>query len=245
LRPSGKRLDRRGVGQILQHVEEGDDEAAAGQDRREQRRRRQILQALDEIQQDHRYQQHQEVPVHADVEEVVLDDVVEVRRNEDEVDAAEAQLGDAQEDVDQRPGDFAEPLHGLRPRLERVLHHFREVHRRLLGSSAQLVRARDQHVHAVGADKPHQHRPEQTHHPSGVPERVRHGQDSGPDVTLQEVDHRVEVRSGVFELPVEHRVLGEVFPGGHVLQVHGHVVDGIAFQQPLFLVFVAPRTLRK
>lgn len=103
MRPSGKRLDRRGVGQILQHVEEGDDEAAAGQDRREQRRRRQVLQALDEIQQDHGYQQHEEVPVHADVEEVVLDDVVEVRRNEDEVDAAEAQLGDAEEDVDQRP----------------------------------------------------------------------------------------------------------------------------------------------
>lgn len=40
--------------------------------------------------------------MHAHVEEVVLDDVVDVGSDEDEVHAAESELGDAQEDVYQR-----------------------------------------------------------------------------------------------------------------------------------------------
>lgn len=171
----------------------------------------------------------------ADIEEVVLDDVVEIGCHENEVHAAEAQLSYAEKYVDQSPatqiiafirkvyvrkeespvknsthnllGHLPVLPQPLRSSSECHLHHLREPHRRFLRPPTQFMRTTDQHVHAVGANHPHQQRPEESHSPAGIPESVRHRKDTGADVALQQVDHRVKVGGRVVQLALEEGIV--------------------------------------
>ena len=58
---------------------------------------------------------------------------------------------------------------------------------------AQLVGGPDQHVHAVDADDAHEDKSHVAHEKAGVLDGVRHGQDAGADVALQQVDDGVKV----------------------------------------------------
>lgn len=98
----------------------------------------------------------------------MLDNVVEVGRDEHEIDATETELGDAEEDIDDVPA--GNPLvrecvaivlyvlderrvlsQAFRSGFERGADDLGEIHRRDAASPAQLVSAADQHVHAVSA----------------------------------------------------------------------------------------------
>lgn len=99
------------------------------------------------------------------------------------------------------------------------------------------MRASDQHVHAVGADRAHYQRTQQSHDPTGVPEGVRHRQDAGADVTFEQVHHGVEIGGRVLEIAVAERVVRRL--GHHGLHVQGGGVALIvAVQKSLFFVLL-------
>lgn len=98
-------------------------------------------------------------------------------------------------------------------------------------------------MHAMGADEPHEHSSEESHRPAGVPEGVRHGEDAGTDVALEEVHHGIEVGGGVFEFPIEDEVLGT---GGDVFQVYGGgIALLVAVEEALLLLVLVHGGLRE
>lgn len=86
------------------------------------------------------------------------------------------------------------------------------------------MRTPHQHVHAMRAHHPHEQCTEQPHRPSGVPEGVRHRQDTGAYVALEQMDHGVEIGGRVFEFAFQQGV-GVILVGGDVVQVDTAAVD--------------------
>uniref|UniRef100_A0A182QSW3 Uncharacterized protein n=1 Tax=Anopheles farauti TaxID=69004 RepID=A0A182QSW3_9DIPT len=207
----------------------------------------------------HRNEQQQQVDARVQIEEIVRNHLAQVGRHEYEVHAAEAELRDDEKHVDQIRRQLRVAAQSDRSGLERPLADVGEAERWHLQPAAQFVRAVDQHMHAVRTDGAHEERPEQPDVQTGVLECVRHGENTGPDVALQQVNHRVEVGRRMFEGAVHRRFVR--FAGGRAVHgvflirqqavrvvrwIHDHVFRGAAQvgtgNQPLVFVCLQTRS---
>ena len=89
---------------------------------------------------------------------VVIEGLLKVLADKDEVDTTEAQLGDAQEHINQSSGCRSESSQPWATRsCEASLSHIRIGQEWKVGPPAELLRGVDQYVHAVDADGGHEH----------------------------------------------------------------------------------------
>lgn len=117
--------------------------------------------------------------------------------------------------------------------LESSFHDFRKTQRGRLGSSTQLPRTLDQHMHTMGANHTHHHGTEQPNHPSSVSEGVRHRQDASPDIAFQQVHHSIKITCRVLNVSVTNRIIIRY----GIVHIHYSIVAKVfGFQETLFLL---------
>lgn len=138
---------------------------------------------------------------------VAIEDLLKVRTDEDKVDAAKAELGYADEDVDSR-------LHGFGPSLEpwwtlfkAETNSFRKIRRTafVLLIVVHLFGTVQQYVLTVDTHEAYEQGQYRCHYKPTVLERIAHSKASGSDVALKHVDHRFRVGRFVMGLDTVRR----------------------------------------
>lgn len=69
------------------------------------------------------------------------------------------------------------------------------------------MRTSDQHVHAMRTNEAHNHCADQTDIQAGIFERLGHCQNARANVALQQMNHRVQIRSRMLQRPMQRWIV--------------------------------------
>ena len=194
LAPGGECLSLPRVGQVLEEIVEDDAQPGELENVSKHGDWREILEIPDTGEQQHWQQDDQHVDVVVDLPVVVVEYLLQVLADKHKIHAAEAELGDAEEHIDDGPGGGSETAESRAAAGgEAGLGHIRVSEEGKAGAPAQLLAGVHQHVHRVDADGGHDYQAKVAHQQAAVLDRIGHGEDSGTQVSFQHVDDRISV----------------------------------------------------